>query len=293
MNLEGYQADAKRAPYELVDKWILSRMQDVAADVTTLLDKFELGEAGRTVYDFIWGEICDWYIELIKPRLYGKAGEEARATAQQVLVTVLTGAMKLLHPYMPFITEEIYQALPHDTESIMISAWPKADPALQDKAAEKGMEAIMNAIRSIREMRSQVNVNPGKKVPAILLVSDELTEVFRENAAYIHLLANVDDMELLPLTADKPENAMASVNAGVEVYLPLKALIDVEVETARLNKELAGLQKEMHRVSGKLQNQGFLAKAPKEVVEKEQAKAEEFAAKIKTIEERLAYLKTI
>ena len=293
MNLEGYQADAKRAPYELADKWILSRMQDVAADVTALLDKFELGEAGRTVYDFIWGEICDWYIELIKPRLYGKAGEEARATAQQVLVTVLTGAMKLLHPYMPFITEEIYQALPHDTESIMISAWPKADPALQNKAAEKGMEAIMNAIRSIREMRSQVNVNPGKKVPAILLVSDELTEVFQENAAYIHLLANVDDMELLPLTADKPENAMASVNAGVEVYLPLKALIDVEVETARLNKELAGLQKEMQRVSGKLQNQGFLAKAPKEVVEKEQAKAEEFAAKIKTIEERLAYLKTI
>ncbi len=247
-------------------------MQDVAADVTALLDKFELGEAGRTVYDFIWGEICDWYIELIKPRLYGKAGEKARATAQQVLVTVLTGAMKLLHPYMPFITEEIYQALPHDTESIMISAWPEADSALQDKAAEKGMEAIMNAIRSIREMRSQVNVNPGKKVPAILLVSDELT---------------------LPLTAGKPENAMASVNAGVEVYLPLKALIDVEVETARLNKELAGLQKEMQRVSGKLQNQGFLAKAPKEVVEKEQAKAEEFAAKIKTIEERLAYLKTI
>ena len=155
------------------------------------------------------------------------------------------------------------------------------------------MEAIMNAIRSIREMRSQVNVNPGKKVPAILLVSDELTDVFRENADYIHLLANVDEMDLLPLDAAKPENAMASVNAGVEVYLPLKGLIDVEVETARLNKELTGLQKEMKRVSGKLQNQGFLAKAPKEVVEKEQAKAEEFAAKIKTIEERLAYLKTI
>ena len=293
MNLEGYQADAKRAPYELADKWILSRLQDVADDVTSLLDKFELGEAGRTIYDFIWGEICDWYIELAKPRLYGKAGEEARATAQQVLVTVLTGAMKLLHPYMPFITEEIYQALPHDCQSIMISSWPKADESLQDKAAEKGMGAIMDAIKSIREMRAQVNANPGKKVPAILLVADELKAVFEENASYIHQLGNVDELELLPLASAKPENAMASVNAGVEVYLPLKGLIDVDVETARLNKELAGLQKEMSRVSGKLQNQGFLAKAPKEVVEKEQAKADEYAAKIKTIEERLAYLKTI
>ena len=293
MNLEGYQADAKRAPYELADKWILSRMQDVAEDVTSLLDRFELGEAGRAIYDFIWGEICDWYIELAKPRLYGKSGEEARATAQQVLVTVLTGAMKLLHPYMPFITEEIYQALPHDCESIMISPWPKADPAMQDKTAEKGMGAVMDAIKSIREMRAQVNANPGKKVPAILLVSDELQAVLTENASYIHQLANVDKLDLLPLDSSKPENAMASVNAGVEVYLPLKGLIDVEAETARLNKELAGLQKEMKRVSGKLQNQGFLAKAPKEVVEKEQAKADEFAAKIKAIEERLAYLKTI
>ena len=210
-----------------------------------------------------------------------------------MLVTVLTGAMKLLHPYMPFITEEIYQALPHDCESIMISPWPKADPALQDKTAEKGMGAVMDAIKSIREMRAQVNANPGKKVPAILLVSDELQAVLTENASYIHQLANVDKLDLLPLDSSKPENAMASVNAGVEVYLPLKGLIDVEAETARLNKELAGLQKEMKRVSGKLQNQGFLAKAPKEVVEKEQAKADEFAAKIKAIEERLAYLKTI
>ena len=293
MNLEGYQADAKRAPYELADKWILSRMQDVAEDVTSLLDRFELGEAGRAIYDFIWGEICDWYIEMAKPRLYGKSGGEARATAQQVLVTVLTGAMKLLHPYMPFITEEIYQALPPDCESIMISPCPMADPALQDKTVEKGMGAVMDAIKSIREMRAQVNANPGKKVPAILLVSDELQAVLTENASYIHQLANVDKLDLLPLDSSKPENAMASVNAGVEVYLPLKGLIDVEAETARLNKELAGLQKEMKRVSGKLQNQGFLAKAPKEVVEKEQAKADEFAAKIKAIEERLAYLKTI
>lgn len=293
MNLEGYDAAAPKAPYELADRWILSRLQDVAGEVTGLLDKFELGEAGRAIYDFIWGEICDWYIELAKPRLYGKLGDEARATAQEVLVTVLTGAMKLLHPYMPFITEEIYQALPHEGTSIMISSWPVPDTTLINPAAETGMNAIMSAIKSIREMRAQVNANPGKKVPAILLVSDELRTVVEDNSEYIHLLANVDTLSLHSLEEAKPENAMASVNAGVEVYLPLKGLIDVELETARLTKELAGLEKELKRVSGKLQNPGFLAKAPQEVVEKEKAKAEEFAAKSKTIEERLAYLQTL
>lgn len=293
MNLEGYDAAAPKAPYELADQWILSRLQDVAGEVTGLLDKFELGEAGRAIYDFIWGEICDWYIELAKPRLYGKLGDEARATAQEVLVTVLTGAMKLLHPYMPFITEEIYQALPHEGTSIMISSWPVPDTTLINPAAETGMNAIMSAIKSIREMRAQVNANPGKKVPAILLVSDELRTVVEDNSEYIHLLANVDTLSLYSLEEAKPENAMASVNAGVEVYLPLKGLIDVELETGRLTKELAGLEKELKRVSGKLQNPGFLAKAPQEVVEKEKAKAEEFAAKSKTIEERLAYLQTL
>lgn len=293
MNLEGYDAAAPKAPYELADQWILSRLQDVAGEVTGLLDKFELGEAGRAIYDFIWGEICDWYIELAKPRLYGKLGDEARATAQEVLVTVLTGAMKLLHPYMPFITEEIYQALPHEGTSIMISSWPVPDTTLINPAAETGMNAIMSAIKSIREMRAQVNANPGKKVPAILLVSDELRTVVEDNSEYIHLLANVDTLSLYSLEEAKPENAMASVNAGVEVYLPLKGLIDMELETGRLTKELAGLEKELKRVSGKLQNPGFLAKAPQEVVEKEKAKAEEFAAKSKTIEERLAYLQTL
>ena len=293
MNLEGYDPEAEKAPLTLADRWILSRLQDVASDVTALLDKFELGEAGRSIYDFIWGEICDWYIELAKPRLYGREGEAARATAQSVLVEVLTGAMKLLHPYMPFITEEIYQALPHDCESIMISPWPVADPAKVDKEAEKLMTAIMDAIKSIREMRAQVNANPGKKVPAVILVEDDLLEAMKANGGYIELLANVDPLELVPAGSDKPENAMAAVNAATEVYLPLKGLIDVEMETARLNKELAGLEKEMKRVSGKLNNKNFLAKAPQDVVEKEQAKADEFTARMKTIQERLDYLKTI
>lgn len=293
MNLEGYDATAPRAPYTLADRWILSRLQDVAADVTDLLGKFELGEAGRMIYDFIWGELCDWYIEIAKPRLYGKETPAARATAQYVLVVVLTGAMKLLHPYMPFITEEIYQALPHDSRSIMIAPWPVADPSLVDKDAEKTMTAVMDAIKAIREMRAQVNAAPGKKAPAIVLAEDGLQEKLAANETYFHLLAAVDELTVLPLEGEKPANAMAAVQNGVEVYLPLKGLIDVELETARLNKEKTGLEKELKRVEDKLGNAGFLAKAPAAVVEKEKAKAGEYTAKLNTIAERLAYLKTL
>jgi len=293
MNMDGYDKNAALAPYTLADRWILSRMQNVAAEVTGLLDRFELGEAGRNIYDFIWSEICDWYIEIAKPRLYGKETPEARATAQHVLVTVLTGALKLLHPYMPFITEEIYQALPHDCESIMISAWPKADENLIDKDAETAMNAIMEAIKSIRNMRAEVNADPHKKVKAILLVAPELIEVIKANANYIEYLGVVEGLDILPAGSDKPKNAMAAVNTGVEVYLPLSGLIDVELETQRLNKELAGLEKDLQRSSGKLKNKGFLAKAPAEVIAKEQAKVEEGSGKIKAIQERLAYLKTL
>jgi valyl-tRNA synthetase len=194
---------------------------------------------------------------------------------------------------MPFITEEIYQALPHDCKSIMIAPWPVADPSLVDKDAEKAMTAIMDAIKAIREMRAQVNAAPGKKAPAILLAEDGLRDTIAANANYFQLLATVDTLTVLPLEAEKPENAMAAIQNGVEVYLPLKGLIDVELETARLNKEKTNLEKELKRVQGKLGNAGFLSKAPAAVVEKEKAKAEEYTAKLKTIDERLAYLKTL
>lgn len=293
MNMEGYSAKAKLAPLNLSDKWILSRLQHTAADVTKMLEKFELGEAGRMIYDFIWGEICDWYIELAKPRLYGHEGDAARATAQHVLAEVLTGAMKLLHPFMPFITEEIFQCLPHEGETIMLAQWPVADKEKIDEDAEKLMGAIMETIGAIRNMRAEVNAVPSKKVPAILLVDDTLRKGMEENAAYIHLLGGVDDLKLLPLTAEKPANAMTTVVSGVEVYLPLAGLIDVEKETARLTKEVADLDKELARVNGKLNNQGFLAKAPQDVVDKEKAKATEFETKKKAIVERLEYLKKL
>lgn len=290
MNMEGYDKDAELAPYTLADKWILSRLQDTVKDVTGLLERFELGEAGRAIYDFIWSEVCDWYIEIAKPRLYNKEAAAERATAQHVLATVLVSAMKLLHPYMPFITEEIYQCLPHEAESIMISKWPVADESLVDPEAERGMNAIMDSIKAIRNMRAEVNANPGKKIPAIMLVGEDLREVVAHNDSYIKLLGGIDNLELRPLNGEKPENAMAAVVTGIEVYLPLAGLIDVEKETQRLSKELAAMEKDLQRAGGKLNNAGFLAKAPEDVIAKERAKYEELSGKIEAVKKRMAYL---
>lgn len=290
MNMEGYDKDAELAPYTLADKWILSRLQDTVKDVTGLLERFELGEAGRAIYDFIWSEVCDWYIEIAKPRLYNKEAAAERATAQHVLATVLVSAMKLLHPYMPFITEEIYQCLPHEAESIMISKWPVADESLVDPEAERGMNAIMDSIKAIRNMRAEVNANPGKKIPAIMLVSEDLREVVAHNDSYIKLLGGIDNLELRPFNGEKPENAMAAVVTGIEVYLPLAGLIDVEKETQRLSKELAAMEKDLQRAGGKLNNAGFLAKAPEDVIAKERAKYEELSGKIEAVKKRMAYL---
>lgn len=290
MNMEGYDKDAELAPYTLADKWILSRLQDTVKDVTGLLERFELGEAGRAIYDFIWSEVCDWYIEIAKPRLYNKEAAAERATAQHVLATVLVSAMKLLHPYMPFITEEIYQCLPHEAESIMISKWPVADESLVDPEAERGMNAIMDSIKAIRNMRAEVNANPGKKIPAIMLVNEDLREVVANNDSYIKLLGGIDNLELRPLNGEKPENAMAAVVTGIEVYLPLAGLIDVEKETQRLSKELAAMEKDLQRAGGKLNNAGFLAKAPEDVIAKERAKYEELSGKIEAVKKRMAYL---
>lgn len=290
MNMEGYDKDAELAPYTLADKWILSRLQDTVKDVTGLLERFELGEAGRAIYDFIWSEVCDWYIEIAKPRLYNKEAAAERATAQHVLATVLVSAMKLLHPYMPFITEEIYQCLPHEAESIMISKWPVADESLVDPEAERGMNAIMDSIKAIRNMRAEVNANPGKKIPAIMLVSEDLREVVAHNDSYIKLLGGIDNLELRPLNGEKPENAMAAVVTGIEVYLPLAGLIDVEKETQRLSKELTAMEKDLQRAGGKLNNAGFLAKAPEDVIAKERAKYEELSGKIEAVKKRMAYL---
>ena len=295
MNLEGFDKSFKpeAADYTLADRWILSRYARTVRDVTENLDKFELGEAGRMIYEFIWNEFCDWYIELTKARLYDKENARARNTALYVLSHVLEGTLRLLHPFMPFITEEIWQKVPHGDElkSIMVAQWPEGDEAYIDGDIEARMTAIMETIKTVRNMRAEVGAAPSKKSELILLVGDEnLRTVFTENQAYLDKLASSEPVTILPAGAGKPENAMAGVVSGVEIYLPLKGLIDVEKETARLQKEQEKLEKEIKRLNGKLSNEGFLSKAPEQVVAAEKEKLAGYQEKLKAVEGRIADL---
>jgi len=296
MNLEGFDKSfvPEKSDYTLADQWILSRYAKTVQGVTNNLEKFELGEAGRTIYEFIWNEFCDWYIELSKARLYNTEAVRARQTAQYVLGYVLEHTLRLLHPFMPFITEEIWQHIPHEGESVMVSPWPDNEASKIDDVAEANMTAIMETIKSIRNMRAEVKAVPSKKSAVVLhFASETLQTVFASNQGYLTVLASAQPITLEPLSAVKPENAMTAVVNGVEIYLPLKGLIDVEKETARLNKELDMLDNEIKRVTGKLSNVGFIGKAPAELVEKEREKQKGFEEKRSTVQERLVYLATL
>lgn len=296
MNLDGFDMTKKpnASSFTLADRWILSRYNKTIADVTENLEKFELGEAARVVYDYIWNEYCDWYIEMAKPRLYNKEDTAGRFVAQYVLCFVLSNTLKLLHPFMPFITEEIWQALPHEGDSIMHSSWPVKESYLVDDGAENDMSIIMDCIRAIRNMRAEVNVAPGKKSEAILQISNgKLFNTLQENQQYFKTLASTDPIRLTELAIDKPENALTAVVNGVEIYLPMKGLIDIEKETIRLNKEIMMFDKELLRIDGKLSNAGFVAKAPADVIAKETEKAAEYREKRNAVKERLAYLASL
>ena len=296
MNLEGFDSSfvPEEKDYTLADKWILSRYAKTASSITENLEKFELGEAGRSLYDFIWNEFCDWYIELTKARLYDKENERPRKVAQYVLGYVLEHTLRLLHPFMPFITEEIWQHIPHEGVSIMVSAWPVGEEGKIDEASEVSMTAIMESIKAIRNMRAEVNAVPSKKTEVIVHFNDEsLKNVFADNENYFKALASAEKLTVLAQDSEKPENAMTAVTNGVEIYLPLAGLIDVEKEIARLNKELATLDKEVARLDKKLTNQGFLAKAPADIVEKEKEKLKGYEEKREAVKQRLAYLSAL
>ena len=289
MNLEGFDKSfqPEESDYTLADRWILSRYARTARDVTESLEKFELGEAGRMIYEFIWNEFCDWYIELTKARLYDKENPRAKNTALYVLSYVLEHTLRLLHPFMPFLTEEIWQKVPHDenVRSIMISKWPTGDEGCINDDIEAQMTAIMETIKTVRNLRAEVGAAPGKKSEVILNFTDEaLRPVFESHKGYLVALAAAEPVTLLAAGAEKPENAMAGVVGGVEIYLPLKGLIDVEKETARLTKEMDKLGKEIKKLNGKLSNEGFLKKAPAQVVEGERTKLTGYEEKMKSLE---------
>ena len=287
MNIENLQNNFKPSSndFTLADKWILSRLSKTAQGVTENLDKFELGEAARMIYDFIWSEYCDWYIELTKPRLYGD-DINSKQTALYVLSSVLEKTLRLLHPFMPFLTEEIWQKLPHKGESIMVSPWVLDSDF--DELSEKSMNTIMETIKIIRNLRAELGVPPKKQSEVILLVNDvSLAKIINQNQIYLNKLAASEPLKFLNVNDSKPEHALSGVVEGVEIFLPLEGLIDVEKETARLQKELDKLKKNIESTQNKLNNEKFISKAPPEVIQSERDKLAAAQEKINSIEDRI------
>ncbi len=277
--------------FTIADKWIMSRINTVTKEVTENIDKFELGLGLQKVYDFIWEEFCDWYIEMVKPRLYDRESE-GRLEAQYVLNFVLGNAMKLLHPYMPFVTEEIYTHLINDGKSIMISDWPEYSNELNFTADEAKMKTIMDAIRNIRNIRAEMNVPPAKRAKMIFVVAgaDE-KETLAEGEAFFQRLAGASEVVVQSDKEGIPADAVGTVIAGVEIFIPLDELIDFEKEIERLTKEMKNLEGELKRVNGKLSNEGFVSKAPASVIEEEKAKREKYQDMYDKVVERLEGLK--
>ena len=268
----------------LEDKWVISLYNDLVKEVTDNLEKFELGMAVAKLYDFVWDVFCDWYIEIAKIRLQ-KGGSEAK-DAKQVLVWVMSNTLKLLHPFMPFITEEIWQTLPHDGESIMISAWPEYDPAHSFEAEEAEMERIMTAVRAIRNRRAEMNVPPSRK--AKVYIATAYKPAFEHGSVFMQRLASASEVEV----ADSFEldGAVCIVTADAKIYIPMGELVDLEAEKARLNKELAAVEKDLAFVNGKLSNENFVAKAPAAVVEAQREQKTRYEEKIAMLKESIAKL---
>lgn len=260
------------------DHWILSRYELTAKEVTRFLERYDVGEGARVLYEFLWNELCDWYIELVKPRLYGKQGADSRYVAQYVLWYVLKGTLELLHPYMPFITEEIWQNLPHDGDTIMLAPWP-APTGLAAPADEKAMRTIMAIITEIRTMRSEKNVSPGRKITAICQASSDVQELLAEAKPDILNLAGLETL-ILEDIGQKPSKALSSVVEGINIFLPLADLVDTEAEIERIKKDLEEAERELGRAQNKLSNEGFIMKAPSQVVEKEREKVESYRATV-------------
>lgn len=274
--------------YSLADKWILSEMNTLVKEVTENMEKYELGIAMSKVYDFMWTEFCDWYIELIKPVFYGE-DEKAKGVAYNVLNTVLVTGLKLLHPAMPFITEEIYTHLTEE-ETIVNAAWPEFDEALVNKEAEDNMAYVIEAIKGLRNVRAEMNVPPSRKAKVIAYIAEDAKEAFTNGAAYMEKLASASEVEFITDKSSVPANAVSLVVKGGELFMPLLDLVDKEKELDRLNKEVKKLEGEIERIDKKLGNQGFVAKAPESVVNAEKEKRIKYVEMLEAVKVRIEAL---
>ena len=293
MNMDGLTYDEIDLTGEksVADKWILARLNDTIETVTKLADKYEFGEVGRALYNFIWDDFCDWYIEMAKLPLYGE-DEAAKKTTRSILAYVLDQTMRLLHPYMPFITEEIWQNLPHEGESITVAAWPTVNEQFNDENAVQEMKLLMDIIRSVRNIRAEVNTPMSKKITLLLKAKDgTVLAALEKNKPFIEKFCNPDELQIATDIVS-PDKAMTAVVTGVELFIPLADLINMEEEIARLNKELDKWTKEVERVQKKLANEKFISKAPEAVVAEERAKEKDYLEKKATVEARIKELQS-
>ncbi len=274
----GVPAIDEAQPQTLADRWILSRLAKLTLGVTRLIDEFQPGEAGRQINDFFWSDYCDWYVEIAKVQLQGD--EQARRATAGILRAVLDQSMRLLHPFMPFVTEEVWQYLYHTSEpgterwpapALIVAPWPQGNTAAIDEQAEQSFALLQEVIVRIRDARNQMNVEPARRIPAIMAAGDQVS-MFEAQAPLIQFLARTEKPQLHEQLTKKPEQAMSLLAGPVEIYLPLLGMLDTGKELKRLDKELAQAQQEIARIQGKLANEAFVARARPEVVENEREK---------------------
>ena len=275
---------------EIADKWVLSKLNTLIAEVTENMDKYELGVAIQKIYDFIWDIYCDWYIEMTKARLFSDDADR-KQTAIQVLVYVLDQILRLLHPFMPFITEEIWQSIPHEGDALIVAQWPSYSEELAFKAEEDMMESVMAAIRAIRNRRTEMNVPPSKK--AALYVLTGKPQIFHEGEGFLQRLAYADEVTLLDAEPANLDGMVTITTADAKLYIPMGQLVDVEKEIARITKELEGAKKFLASIEGKLSNEKFVSRAPEAVVNAEREKAAKHRDLIAQLEESLAAMQKL
>ena len=275
------------------DKWMISKVDEAVSYVTAAMEKYDLALAGQRVYDLIWNEYCDWYIELVKPRLWSD-DEEDKKVVRFTLVMCLKNMLKMLHPFMPFITEEIWSYLPHGEEEngnpdnyLIKASWPKASEKRAFPEAEKILETSMEIIRAIRNIRAEAEAAPGKKLRAVILAEGEAADIVKAGESYIKNLANITEVTFTDNKAELPEEVMSAVTALAEIYIPLEDLVDYSAEYERLSKEKKRLEGEVKRVEGKLSNQGFVSKAPEKVVNEEKEKMAKYKDMLEKVSARL------
>jgi len=295
MNIEESEVRSQKSEvknsYSLADKWILTRLNAAIKETTEALENYRFNDAANSAYQFVWHELCDWYVELIKADLRGERGDERKRTAQAVLLSVLKDSLKLLHPLVPFITEEIWSVLLQRTElrSIMQQPFPDAGADYPDE--EKDMTCIMDVIRALRNLRSEMNIPPALNIEAVCYSNEgAVRKLLESGREYINMLARLSSLKV-SAPAGRPENAATVIAGGVEIFVPLEGLINFEEEKRKLEKEREKVIKEIEAVQKKLSNEDFLARAPKEVIEKDRARVEEFLQKKSKLEEGLARIK--